>query len=176
MTLDVDPRTVGGSWLRHTPHGGDPRYRPSPPDDNRWQRGHIIDALYLAKDEPGLWAEWYRHLAERGIPPMGWLPRDQWTFRVTRLRVADLSDEDRLARVGLAVPEPGRKTWPPYQKVGEKLASEGWAGLLAPSAARPRSLVLCVFLPNGTIPGRVKPVPPPTIVKAPPTVPTGMRT
>src|SRR5204863_1512080 len=140
LALDVDPRTVGGLWLRHIPHGGDPLYRPMPPSDNRWQRGEVIDALYLVKDEAGLWAEWYRHLAEAGIPPDRWLPRDMWRFRVTRLRIADLSNESRLSRVGLALPVPGRRTWAPYQSVGAQLASEGWAGLVAPSAARPASL------------------------------------
>ncbi len=74
------------------------------------------------------------------------LPRDLWSFRVPPLEVADLSGEDRLARVDLRLPIPGRKTWPPYQQIGETLWREGWPGLLAPSAARPTSLVLCLFI------------------------------
>lgn len=35
-----------------------------PPPDNRWQRGGVVDALYLADDEDTVWAEWHRHLAE----------------------------------------------------------------------------------------------------------------
>jgi hypothetical protein len=89
-----------------------------PPGDNRWQRGNVVDALYLADGEDTLWAEWYRHLAERGVPPMHALPRDVWRYRVPRLEVADLSTAERLGRVDLIPPTPGRKSWPPFQEVG----------------------------------------------------------
>lgn len=115
--------------------------------DNRWRRGPVIDALYLTGDEPGAWAEWYRHLAEASLPPTAGLPRDLWTLRIASIPVADLADEDRLDRVGLPLPSPGRRTWPAFQDVGEQLHAEGWAGLIAPSAARSASLVLCLFLP-----------------------------
>ncbi len=73
--------------------------------------------------------------------------------------MADLGDGDRLARVGLALPAPGRKTWRPYQTVGEQLWREGWAGLVAPSAARPEGRVLCVFVddPGATTRSAVRP-------------------
>lgn len=156
------------------PHGTDPRLRPQPPTDNRWQRGAIVDALYLARDEETLWAEWYRHLAERGIPPLHQLPRDLWQFRVPSLRIADLSGDERLAGVGLPPLTPGRRTWPPHQQVGETLRREEWDGLLAASAARPAGLVLCLFIDDPRI-LPATPVPPPTVVSAPPAPPTGMR-
>ena len=135
----------------------------------------MVDALYLAGEEETLWAEWYRHLAERGIPPLQQLPRDVWRHRVRRLDVADLSDASRLARVGLAVPTPGRKAWPSYQTVGEALWREGWHGLLVPSAARPNGLVLCLFVEAPTdLPAQ--PVGPASVVAEPPVPPTGMRT
>ena len=34
----------------------------------------------LANDEAGAWAEWYRHLAERALPPAAGLPRDLWIY------------------------------------------------------------------------------------------------
>jgi len=78
--------------------------------------------------------------------------------------------------VSLGVPRPGRRGWPPYQRVGERLAGEGWAGLLAPSAARPEYLVLCLFRdPDEPVPGCV-PLPPPQRVDDPPAPPTGMTT
>ena len=166
---------AAGIWLRHVPHDADPRSRPHPPGDNRWQRGDIVDALYLAHDEDTLWAEWYRHLAERGIPPLRQLPRDRWRYRVPRLDVADLTTAERLARVGLDPPTPGRKTWPPCQAVGETLWSEGWPGLLAPSAARPEGLVLCLFVEDpATLPA--EPMASPRVLTEPPVPPTGMRT
>lgn len=157
------------------PHGADPRLRPSPPDDSRWQRGEVVDALYLAEDEPTLWAEWYRHLAERGFSPSRRLPRDVWRYRVRDLQVADLSDADRLARVGLPLPQPGRRTWPAYQEIGESLWKDGWNGVVSPSAARPAGQVLCVFIQSpGTSP--VRPFGRPRVVLEPPVVPSGMRT
>jgi hypothetical protein len=149
--------------------------RPRPAGNNRWQRGAVVDAVYLAKDEGTLWAEWYRHLAERGVPPLRQLPRDVWQHRVRRVEVADLSDVDRLARVGLGLPTPGRRTWPAYQQVGETLWREGWSGLRAPSAARPTGLVLCLFVDDQAVLAAV-PVPPPTVVTEPPAPPTGIRT
>lgn len=122
-----------------------------------------------------MWAEWYRHLAERGIPPMHQLPRDVWRHQVPTLEVADLSDANRLARVGLTLPTPGRKVWPPYQDIGEALWKEGWRGLLAPSAARASGLVLCLFVEDPTV-LPAQPVAPPKVLTEPPAPPTGMRT
>ena len=62
------------------------------------------------------------------------------------LRIADVSDEQRLGRAGLAFPMPGRRTWPLYQGLGETLWREGWNGLLAPSAAHPAGRILCLFI------------------------------
>jgi RES domain-containing protein len=103
------------------------------------------------------------------------LPRDAWRYRVARLEVADLTTADRLARVDLSPPIPGRKGWPRYQEVGESLSREGWHGLLAPSAARPEGVVLCLFIDDpASLPA--EPIPPPRVVTEPPVPPTGMRT
>ena len=175
MPLDVDAVDAAGEWLRHLPHSADPLARPYPPGDNRWQRGAVVDALNLADNETTLWAEWYRHLAERGLPPLRSLPRDVWRFRVPPLRVADLRHDDRLARLGVPLPAPGRRTWPPYQRIGETLAKEGWAGLVAPSAARPVGRVLCLFVVDPLV-TPARPVSPPSFVTEPPAPPTEMRT
>ena len=129
----------------------------------------------MANEYDTLWAEWYRHLAERGIPPMHQLPRDVWRYSVSRLDVADLRTADRLARVGLGPPAPGRKTWLPYREVGETLWREGWRGLFAPSAARSHGLVLCLFV-DDPVRRPAEPVPPPEVVAKPPAPPTEMRT
>jgi RES domain-containing protein len=103
------------------------------------------------------------------------LPRDVWPYRVGALDVADLSDASRLARVGLTLPRPGRKGWPPYQDVGEELWREGWRGLVAPSAARPDGRVLCLFLEKADV-SPAEAIAPPTVVGEAPVPPTGMRT
>jgi RES domain-containing protein len=175
VALDIDSVTVEGAWVRHVPAGVDPAGRPHPPADNRWQRGRAVDALYLADSASCAWAEWYRHLAEASIPPNFALPRDLWRYDVQPIEVADLSDPDRLARVGLARPRPGRRNWPSCQAVGEQLHDEGWRGLLAPSAARPDSRVLVVFLPDATIPVQLVAVGH-TRIAEPPAPPTGMQT
>jgi len=176
VACDVELTTVNGRWLRHTPADADPALRPVPPDDNRWQRGSVIDALYLCDELACVWAEWYRYLAERGIPPRMALPRDLWSYEVDALKVADLKTTERLARAGLPLPTPGRRGWPAFQAIGEQLHKNGYAGLVAPSAARPQSLVLCVFLPGGALPGNLLPVAPPERVDQVPVPPTRMQT
>jgi hypothetical protein len=98
-----------------------------------------------------------------------------WRHEVGTLEVADLGDANQLARVGLTLPTPGRKGWPPYQNIGETLWNEGWPGLLAPSAARKSGLVLCLFVEDPSL-LPVQPIPPPRVVTEPPAPPTGMRT
>jgi len=173
---DVEGRRLTGFWLRHQPAGGLPLARRDPPPDNRWQRGEVVDALYLADSEATVWAEWYRHLAERGLPPGAAMPRDLWRWQVD-VEVADLSDAARLAALGLPVPRPGRRSWAAFQEVGERLAEAGWAGVLAPSAARPDGRALCLFRrrDGGAVPG-ARPVPPPRRVDRSPAPPTGMVT
>jgi hypothetical protein len=176
VALDVELTTVRGRWLRHTPAGANPATRPMPADDNRWQRGTVVYALYLYDEASCVWAEWYRHLAERAIPPQAALPRDLWTYEIAGIEVADLRTPERLTRVSLPVPQPGRTGWTAFQAFGEQLHTDGCAGLIAPSAARPQSLVLCLFLATPLLPAGVVPNPPPTRVGQSPAPSTGMRT
>jgi hypothetical protein len=99
--LDVDPTSLSGVWWRHIPAGDDVHYEPPDPPNNRWQRGAVVGALYFADSEQTVWAEWYRYLAEAGMPPEQGLPRDLWRWEISLPDVADLTDDDRLARVGL---------------------------------------------------------------------------
>jgi hypothetical protein len=172
--LDVDPTAVSGTWFRHVAAGLGAYHRPPDPADNRWQRGSVIDALYFADSEATAWAEWYRFLAEAGLPPRQALPRDLWRWRI-ELRVADLGDDHRLARVGLPPLTPSRSQWPAFQAVGEQLHRDGWPALVAASAARPQGRTLCVFRPGTRVAG-TWPLRPPTTVADPPAVPRGLRT
>jgi len=146
-----------------------------PPPDNRWQRGDVVDALYLGDTPETVWAEWYRHLAELGVPPGRQMPRELWEWRIRGV-VADLSGAERLARVGLPLPRPGRASWPAFQAVGEALAGEGWHGLVAPSAARPAGQVLCLFRAEDGSPMLDAVVVGSERVDDPPAPPTGMTT
>lgn len=83
---------------------------------------------------------------QSAIPPLTALPRAVWSCEIKSMQVADLSSKEKLAKVRLAPPLPGRRQWPLFQRVGERLCREGWPGLLAASAARPDSQVLCLFL------------------------------
>lgn len=165
---------VAGSWWRHVPAGLDPLRTGSPPGDGRWQRGAKVAAIYLADGEETVWAEWYRMLAERALPPRLALPRELWRIEVELDAVADLSTADRLSRLGLAQPRPGRSTWPAYQEVGEQLRADGFAGLVAPSAARPAGRALCVFMPP--TPGALVATDTPRRVDDAPTPPRGLTT
>lgn len=165
---------VRGRWVKHTYPGSLPLPERDPPPDNRWQRGDVVDALYLADSDETAWAEWYRHLAERMIPPLAQIPRELWTWKVN-VEVADLSTPQRLADAGLQLPTPDGTSWAAFQRVGERVARDGWAGLMAPSAARPAGKVLCLFRDEDGVRG-ARPVPPPREVTEPPPPPTGLRT
>jgi RES domain-containing protein len=165
---------VSGRWFRHGPLGSPALPVRDPAPDNRWQRGSVVDALYLADSEATAWAEWYRHLAESGVPPNHALPRRLWRWQVDA-DVADLRTAEQLEHVGLEPPAPGRRRWPAYQAVGERLWRDGWPGLVAPSAARPAGLVLCLFRTPAAVEG-ARPFGRPRLVREPPIPPTGMTT
>lgn len=165
---------IRGRWFKHAYPGSLPLPEREPPPDNRWQRGDVVDALYLADSDETAWAEWYRHLAERMIPPLAQMPRELWTWKVN-VEVADLSTPERLADAGLRLPAPDRRSWLAFQRVGERLAKDGWAGLIAPSAARPTGKVLCLFRDERGVSG-ARPIPPPREIAEPPPPPTGLRT
>jgi RES domain-containing protein len=171
----VERVSVAGSWWRQTPHGSDPLWLASPPSNGRWQRGETVAAIYLADEEATAWAEWYRGLAEIALPPTHGMPRDLWRWTIAVGDIADLSTADKLAKLDLPVPRPGRRTWAPFQAVGERLRSEGHRGVLYPSAARPDHKALCLFRDDIVVTG-AEPVRPPTTYRDPPAPPTGMRT
>jgi RES domain-containing protein len=173
--VDVDAIAIERTWWRQTPHGGDPLFRGDPPSDGRWQRGETVGALYFADTEQTAWAEWYRALAEFAIPPDRQMPRDLWRWTVAVEGVADLSDGDRLAAVGLAQPRPTRDVWADFQGVGERLWRDGYRGVIAPSAARPTQLILCLFREADDV-ADASPVRPPLTYRRPPAPPTGMTT
>ena len=171
--LDVDPAAVSWEAFRHSPHPSELRGRPAQPTDGRWQRAAFVSGLYLADEPDTAIAEWYRLLAERGIPPRFRVPFELhvWSIDVT---LADLSSPDGLARVGLEPPRPSRRTWSAYQDVGDQLHAEGWAGLVAPSAARPEGRIACLFCESWP-PVGAQPISRSTVADVPPP-PTGMTT
>jgi RES domain-containing protein len=173
VALRVAGRVVEGVWVRHVPHRADLLGRASVPADGRWQHGEIVPGLYLADSVETATAEWYRSLAEWGLAPQDHIPYDHHEWRLD-LRLADLSDPERLRGVALPAPLPDRRTWPAFQRVGEQLWREGWAGLLAPSAARPQALIACIFAASWP-PADCEPLKASTVAAIPPP-PRGMRT
>jgi hypothetical protein len=75
----------------------------------------------------------------------------------------------------LPAPTPSRRTWAAFQAVGERLHSEGFRGVLYPSAARPEHQALCLFREEIVVPG-AEPVRPPMTYRDPPAPPVGLRT
>ncbi len=136
----------------------------------------MVRAIYLADSEETAWAEWYRALAERAVPPDRGFPRDLWRARVTLERIADLSTGDRLARVGLPLPRPSLVDWTSFQAVGEQIVAAGFEAILAPSAARPEDgRSLAIFRPGDRVVG-LRPIGRPRRLDAPPPLPRGLRT
>ncbi len=131
----------------------------------------MLGALYLADSRETANAEWYRSIAEWGLHPEDFLPFDLHRWKI-KLDLADLSDAGRLATVGLDTPRPSRRDWPAFQNVGERLWREGWAGLVSPSAARPDSLIACVFTDDWP-PAGCRPLDATGVLELPP-LPDGM--
>jgi hypothetical protein len=94
--------SVAGLWWRQAPHGGDPLWLASPPSSGRWQVGINLAAIYLADEEQTAWAEWYRMLAEIGLPPTHQMPRDLWWWTVAVSDIADLSTASRERFVAIS--------------------------------------------------------------------------
>lgn len=134
-----------------------------------------MGAIYLADSPDTAWAEWYRQLAERGIPPVQGMPRDLWRWQVDLPRVADLRSTTALRAHAVDAPRPRSSDWSGFQRVGEALQAAGWPALVAPSAARPSGFVLCVFRTSDR-PDGVEPVSPPERIDSPPVPPRGMTT
>lgn len=173
--MTVEATHVSGTWWRQVPAGGDVYYQPSDPPGMRWQHGDVVEGWYFADSPETAWAEWYRWLAEAGVPPLQALPRELWRWEVALPRVADLSTEAHLSDRKLGMPRPGRGEWPAFQETGDDLYGSGWQALLAPSAARAEGLVLCVFR-DAERPAGLRPIPPPERFDEPPAPPTGLRT
>jgi RES domain-containing protein len=153
----------------------DPFFWTTEPADGRWQRGSVSRAIYLGADEPTVWAEWYRHTAEAGVPPDHQLPRAIWRVEVDLDDVADLTAPGVLAAHGIARLDPTRRQWPLTQPIGEAYRADGARAILAPSAAHRGGRVLAVFRRTRVVRG-VSAVPPPRRHEDLPPLPMGLRT
>ncbi|MGH7922908.1 MAG: RES family NAD+ phosphorylase [Candidatus Dormibacteraceae bacterium] len=129
--------------------------------------------LYLADSAETAWAELYRALAESRRGPIGAMPRDLHRVSVNLDRVADLSAERSRRSLGLPRMRPTEDQWSTFRAVGTRLENVGAQGVLYPSAARTRSLCLCIFeagLSGLTVAGE------PVRLTVPPPPPRGLRT
>ena len=164
---------VTGTWIRHVP-AGIPGLAVSRGGSGGRLHTPGAAAIYLADSEQTAWAEWYRYLAERGKAPNEDLPRDLYRIAVDLSAVVDLSSAAKRKEAGVpARMRPTRAQWPAFQPTAERLAAAGAPGVLYSSAARTRSLCLCVFeagLGGLNIEGD------PVRVIAPPPPPRGLRT
>jgi RES domain-containing protein len=113
--MDVDTVAVDGEWIRHAPHRSALLGRASEATDGRWQHGEVVRALYLADEPATAIAEWYRLLAERGLPPGRAIPHDHHVWELD-LQLADLSTPERWPAEGSRRPrrndEPGQRFRP----------------------------------------------------------------
>jgi hypothetical protein len=106
--------------------------------DRRISHARPIRLIYLADEEPTAWAEWYRGIAELGLPPTHGMPRDLWRWMIAVNDIADLSTPAKLARLDLPTLQPSRGNWLPFQVAGEELHREGVARPTAPASGSNR--------------------------------------
>ena len=96
-------------------------------------------------------------------------------------RFARSEARERVRRylLGLLGQVERKNGWRLAEAIGEALASDGWPGVLYPSASRSAgsrdNLALCLFRRAPLVPG-VGPVGPPARHNEPPAPPTGLRT
>ena len=164
---------VSGTWVRHVPGGEEPiatRRRRTP--GRFHQAGEV--ALDLADRTETAWAEWYRALAERGQAPDDDVPRDLYRISVDLNNVVDVSTTAARTELGLPTRmRPAASQWRTFQKFATSLRAEGAEGVLYSSAARTRSLCLCVFEAGLSA---LSVVEEPITVVSPPPPPRGLRT
>jgi len=142
--VDVDTVAVHGERIRHAPHRSSLLGRAAEPTDGRRQRGEIVRGLYLADEPATAIAEWYRLLAERGLPPARAIPHDHHFWEL-ELQLADLRTPERLARLNLKRPGLDGERGHRFRRLASSCSATGFAGILAPSAARPQALISCIF-------------------------------
>jgi RES domain-containing protein len=173
VSAEIARVPVTGTWMRHVPARIDGLAVSRGGSGGRFHPPGGA-ALYAADSEATVWAEWYRYLAERGKSPVDDLPRDLYRIAVDLTDVADLRTQ--AARAAADAPARIRPTsaqWPAFQSLVGRLEAQGAQGVLYASAARTRSLCLCVFeagLSGLRIEGE------PVRVMAPPPPPRGLRT
>jgi RES domain len=111
-------------------------------------------------------------LAEIALPPIHGMPRDLWRWAIAVNDIADISTPAKLVRLDLLPLAPSRRNWLPFQAMGEQLHSEGYRGVLYPSAACPcpDHQALCLFREGIVILG-ADPLRPPTTHRDPPAPP-----
>ena len=131
-------------------------------------------ALYLGDSEATVWAEWYRHTSEAGVPPEQRLPRAIWRIEVDIDDIADLTAPGVLAGRDHA-PRPDAPAMAEDATDRRVVLARGARGVLAPAAAREGGLVLAIFRPEESIEG-VRAVPPPKRYRDLPALPPGLRT
>lgn len=69
--MHTEPRRIplGGVWYRHVRADGEPLGLPPAAASGRWQRAHIVGAIYVADSADTAWAEFYRAAAEMELSP-----------------------------------------------------------------------------------------------------------
>lgn len=164
---------IQGTWVRHVLAGVDGLGVRAGGNGGRFHRPGRA-ALYLADTAETAWAEWYRWLAEWNRSPVEHVPRDLYRIAVDLRNVVDLSTASARQAAGLpARMRPSSRQWTTFQSASDRFAAQGADGVLYASAARTRSLCLCVFepgLPGLTIEGT------PVRALTPPAPPRGLRT
>jgi hypothetical protein len=133
-----------------------------------------VCGLYLADGAATATAEWYRFLAERGLPPSRAIPHDHRIWRI-ELELADLSSPERLAAVGPSAPEPSRRTWQVFQDVGDALWRAGLVRVARRVRGTPRSADRLHIRPQHLAPAGCEPLRADEITDVPP-LPIGMIT
>ena len=142
--------TFRGLVSRHVPRGAHPLHvgfilKAS----GRWNRQGRYGCLYTALSQEGAVAEYHKYLTRAALPTSP-SPRDLVSIQVKRIEpVLDLTDNEERTRVGVT-----RKTLTGDEPddleaclaLADWARSQGYQGLLMPSAAAPGEANLIIYI------------------------------
>lgn len=116
--------------------------------DGRWHRAGKVAAQYLSLEPNGAWAELIRAEDLHTDQEVDYVRMPLWVISLTQGMLVDYSTFDLADDAGFPPDALIDDDWNRCQEEGERLRREGFAGVIAPSAALPGSTNVTIFGPR----------------------------
>src|SRR4051794_26900406 len=116
--------------------------------DGRWHRAHTVPTQYLSLSSDGAWAELVRWENLRTPEELALVRMPMWVLAIEESRIADYSSFEAATAAGFAADALVDDDYTRCQAEGDRLRSEGYRGVMAPSASCPGEVNLTLFGPR----------------------------